>query len=108
MRKPIAVQILAALVVVVALGVAEAAERLELRVDGMVCPFCEATVERLLKAQPGVQEADADFRTGTAVVVYDPARTKPETLTEAINSKTFYRARVVAPGEGAAAGKPAR
>jgi copper chaperone CopZ len=45
--------------------------------------------------------ADADFRTGWAVVTYDPGQTSPEQIVEAFNSRSLYRARV-APNEGGA------
>lgn len=90
---------LAAVLLLLTPGALEAAERLELRVEGMVCPFCEATVESLLRSQPGVLEADASFLTGTAVVVYDSGTTGPPALVEAINARTLYRARPLAAGE---------
>jgi len=46
--------------------------------------------------------ADADFRTGRAVVTYDPAQTNPEQIVQAFNSQSFYRASVAA-GEGGSA-----
>lgn len=90
---------LAALLLLLMPGAVEAAERLELRVEGMVCPFCEATVKSLLRSQPGVLEADASFLTGTAVVVYESGTTGPEALVEAVNARTLYRARPLAAGE---------
>jgi len=102
MKKRIMGPLLLALLVLVFIGAGEAAERVELRVDGMACPFCELAVERILRAQPGVIEADADFRTGRAVVVYDSKRISPEELIDAVNKRTFYRARLLGPGEGSA------
>lgn len=92
--------------VLAAAGRVAAAERLELQVEGMVCPFCEATVERVLGSQPGVLEADASFLTGTAVVVYDPTKNDPQRIVAALSTRTFYRARPVAAGEAFA--PPAR
>lgn len=103
-----------ALIVVLALAVlasaagAGAAERLELKVEGMVCPACERAVASVLRSQPGVLEADASFRTGRAVVLYDPEKVTPEEIAEAINTRTFYRARVLGSGEGAQARPPAQ
>ena len=56
-------------------------------------------MESLLRSQPGVIEADASFLSGTAVVVYDPGRTGPKAIMEAVSAKTFYRVRPLAPGE---------
>jgi copper chaperone CopZ len=108
MRKTAVVALLVPLAILGAAGLAFAAERLELEVDGMVCPFCEAAVESILSSQPGVLEADADFRTRRAIVVYDPAETDPDTLADAINKRSFYRARPVEPSERGTAGAGAR
>jgi copper chaperone CopZ len=78
---------------------ADGTERLRLRVEGMVCPFCAASVESVLGGQAGVLEAEASFLSGTAVVVYDPARIDPEAIVAAVNSKTLYRARLVGADE---------
>ena len=59
-------------------------------------------METVLGRLEGVVAADADFRTGRAVVTYDPAQTSPEQIVEAFNGQTFYRARV-AGGESSAA-----
>lgn len=105
MKKQIVVLVSLALLALVFIEAGEAAERVELQVDGMVCPFCEWTVERILRAQPGVIEADANFRTGRAVVVYDPERISPAELMDAVNKRSFYRARLPEPGEGSATRK---
>jgi hypothetical protein len=42
MRKTAVVALLVPLAILGAAGLVSAAERLELEVDGMVCPFCEA------------------------------------------------------------------
>ena len=39
-----------------------------LKIEGMMCPRCEAHVVKALKAIDGVTEAVADFKAGTAVV----------------------------------------
>jgi Cu2+-exporting ATPase len=39
-----------------------------MKIEGMMCPRCEAHVVKALKAIPGVTEAVADFKAGTAVV----------------------------------------
>lgn len=67
-------------------------EQVTLRVEGMTCPGCEATVESVLSGVEGVMAAEADRRTQTAVSTYDPQRTSPEQLVEVINSETYYLA----------------
>ena len=39
-----------------------------LKVEGMMCPHCEARVKKALEALPGVESAAADHTAGTAVV----------------------------------------
>ncbi len=38
-----------------------------LKVEGMMCPKCEARVKKALEAVPGVESAAADRTAGTAV-----------------------------------------
>ena len=39
-----------------------------LKIEGMMCPHCEARVKKALEALEGVESAVPSFRTGTAVV----------------------------------------
>ena len=39
-----------------------------MKIEGMMCPRCEAHVKKALEALPGVQEAVASHTAGTAVV----------------------------------------
>ncbi len=39
-----------------------------MKIEGMMCPHCEAHVKKALEALDGVAEAAADFKAGTAVV----------------------------------------
>jgi len=39
-----------------------------MKIEGMMCPHCEAHVKKALEALDGVTEATADFKSGTAVV----------------------------------------
>jgi copper chaperone CopZ len=106
---------LAALVISmsVALGVmgtaawAQPPSQIELKVEGMTCPGCEATVEAILTGVHGVVEVRADRTTETAVVRFDPQRTTPEEMVEAINGRTYYLASVSGPS-GADAGPAPR
>jgi copper chaperone CopZ len=40
----------------------------------------------------GVQEAGADFEKSTAWAKYDPAKTSPQNLVEAVNKNTRFKA----------------
>ena len=39
-----------------------------MRIEGMMCPNCERHVKKALEALPGVEEAVADHKSGTATV----------------------------------------
>lgn len=39
-----------------------------LKVEGMMCPHCEARVKKALESIPGVESAVADHTKGTAIV----------------------------------------
>jgi len=39
-----------------------------MKIEGMMCPHCEAHTKKALEALAGVAEATADFKAGTAVV----------------------------------------
>lgn len=39
-----------------------------IRIEGMMCPHCEAAVKKALEALPGVESASASHKAGTAVV----------------------------------------
>src|SRR5262245_11669245 len=43
-------------------------QRTSLHITGMHCVHCDAAVERVLRALPGVQRVKASFRNGTAEV----------------------------------------
>lgn len=42
--------------------------QITLRVDGMTCGHCVASVEKTLRSLPGVHDAKASLESGTAVV----------------------------------------
>ena len=50
-------------------------ETVTLKVDGMTCGGCVASVERVLKAVPGVVAVKVQLSPGLAEVNFDPART---------------------------------
>ena len=39
-----------------------------IKIEGMMCPHCEAHTKKALEALDGVTEAVADFKAGTAIV----------------------------------------
>ena len=54
------------------------------KVSGMSCVDCTPLITDYLSAQPGVLEAAADYESGRVVVTYQPERTSPEDLAQAI------------------------
>lgn len=51
--------------------------KLTMKIEGMMCPHCEANVKNALEAIAAVTDAEVSFRTGTAIV----------TLSEALNTE---------------------
>jgi len=64
-------------------------ETVTLKVDGMTCGGCVASVTRVLKAAPGVSDAVVKLDAGSATVTYDPARTTVPALKAAVEGAGF-------------------
>jgi copper chaperone len=60
-----------------------------LKVDGMSCGGCGASVTRVLSALPGVSEAAVSLQAGTAQVTFDEARTNPQALRAAVEKAGY-------------------
>jgi mercuric ion transport protein len=71
-------------------GVVTAKARLE--VKGMTCVGCETTVRLAVERTPGAVSASVRYARNEALVEYDPARTNPAALAEAITRATGYEA----------------
>lgn len=63
-----------------------------LKVSGMVCGACAATVEKAAKKIDGVISVKASQPNGTAEVTYDPAKTTPDVIAKAITKETPFKA----------------
>lgn len=63
-----------------------------LKIDGMTCGGCKASVERLLAAQPGVKAAAVDLAAGRATVTVE-AGVAAQALADAVEG-AGYDARV--------------
>ena len=59
-----------------------------LKVEGMMCPHCEARVRKALEAIPGVESAVADHNLSTAVVTLS-APVADEVLTAAVEAQDY-------------------
>lgn len=60
-------------------------ESKEFNVTGMKCEHCEAKVEEVLKALPGVASAKADRVSCKVSVSFDPSAVSPEQMKEAVD-----------------------
>lgn len=82
--------------------VAADTQHVTIKVAGMYCASCEATVHTMLKRTRGVYSAAVDVKRGLAVIAYDPNRTTPQTLADVIN-RLGYKA-TLPPADKAKAG----
>ncbi len=79
-------------VLVVTLGVITAAaftKTVTIRVEGMKCAKCSASVTKKLKATEGVEDAQVSSDKGEAVIKYDDQKLTEAKLREVINSTGF-------------------
>jgi Cu+-exporting ATPase len=60
-----------------------------IRIEGMHCHRCEASIRKSLEAFPGVYEVEVDFPTGQASVLYDNDRVSVRQLMEAVNQAGY-------------------
>ena len=65
-----------------------------LEVPAMTCALCSITVKKVLQRAPGYVDAKIDVDTKRVRVIYDTAKTAPETLARAVTDAGF-RAMVV-------------
>ena len=82
-------------VLVLTLGVITAAaftKTVTIKVDGMKCAKCSASVSKALKATEGVEEAEVSSEKGEAVIKYDDQKLNEAKLREVINSTGFKAA----------------
>lgn len=63
------------------------------QVKGMTCSGCEGGVRMAVKKLDGVVKVEASYKEGTARVVYDPRKVKPEEIRKAIE-KLGYQAQL--------------
>lgn len=60
-----------------------------LKVNGMTCGGCVRSVTNVLKALPGVADAEVSLEKSEAKVTFDPARAKPGALRKAIEDAGY-------------------
>ena len=64
-----------------------------IKIEGMHCTSCAQGIKAMLKRTPGVITAEVSYEQREAVVEYDPSRTSPAKIVEAINN-LGYKAKV--------------
>src|SRR5205085_4819849 len=78
-----------------------------LNVDGMTCASCVAHVEKALKGVPGAHDARVNLAVGRARVRFDPSKTDPSKLADAVEH-SGYHAHIPDPSISAANAEEAR
>lgn len=73
-------------------AIAQTTETGVLKVSGMHCGACAATVEKAAKKVAGVASVTASQPEATAHVTYDPVKTTLEAVAKAINAQTPFKA----------------
>ncbi len=79
-------------VLVLALGVitaVAATKTVTIKVQGMKCAKCSASVTKALKATDGVEDAQVSSEKGEAVIKYDDQKLSETKLREVINATGF-------------------
>ena len=87
-------------IMVITLGVITAAaftKTATIKVEGMKCAKCSASVAKALKATEGVEDAQVNSEKGEAVIKYDDQKLTEAKLREVINSTGFKA--VAEPGQ---------
>lgn len=67
-----------------------------IRIEGMHCHRCEVAIQRKLGEIPGVHEAEVDFNSGQASILFDHSAATVDQLVEAIH-EAGYKATVTTP-----------
>jgi len=62
---------------------------LQVTIPSMDCGACAASIQAKLNKQDGVQRAQVDFATKTAVIRFDPGKLSPEKITALIDETGF-------------------
>lgn len=88
--KRLALAIAAFLVVAfTSVGASAITKKATIRVDGMTCAKCTGSVEKALKATPGVEKVEVSLQKKEAVVEYDDEKVTEAKLREVITATGF-------------------
>lgn len=67
-------------------------QRVSIKVEGMTCKHCVASVERLINEVDGIYEVQISLDDGNASVLVDPFKTDKDKLKKFINENSTYKA----------------
>jgi mercuric ion binding protein len=70
-------------------------ETVKLKITGMTCAGCASHVHKALSETPGVVDNSVEYPGNVAVIQYDPGKTKPALIIEAIEKSTSYKAELI-------------
>lgn len=71
------------------IGASAITKKSTIRIDGMKCSKCTGSVEKALKATPGVEKVEVSLERKEAVVEYDDEKVTEVKLREVINGTGF-------------------
>jgi copper chaperone CopZ len=72
-----------------AVSASAATKTTRIKVEGMHCKMCSASVAKALRATAGVEQVEVSFEKGVAVIRYDDAKVTEAKLREVINSTGY-------------------
>lgn len=99
MKKLIAIDALVTLLVAAfAFAGGAATKTTTIAVEGMTCGGCATAVKQVIRKVDGVAEASVSYGDKRAIVTYDPAKTTPSQIANAIVKTLPYKATVVDAG----------
>ena len=76
---------------IMALGYEPLLSKAMFPIEGMTCASCVQNVEKALRNVEGVAQANVNFATGTAQLLYDPAQASAGDFRKAVSSAGDYR-----------------
>ena len=65
------------------------AKTAQIQISGMTCAPCARGLEASFRRMAGVQKADVDYKTGQAVIVFDPAKQSAASLSAHVVASGF-------------------
>lgn len=89
-RRPLV--LIVAMFLMIAFGAASVSaitKKSTIRIEGMHCKMCSGSVEKALRATPGVEKVEVSLERKEAMIEYDDEKVTEGKLREVINSTGF-------------------